>query len=484
MSPYFSYEAPSAFGDLSQSSIGVLVTNPAGHEWYVIMDKKSAMPLFETDSLNEAKEMADAHAAISDLAFFVRSLADESAIVYVESSLGTAVTNDGLQVIPDAMIRSGASANIGEAITRAAASSRHWETWDNGTSALASHPRSLVFSMDMKVPPSDDEGTHMEYSQVIVMAEMDWSINDLRKIDLKVLDGDYKVNGKPLHRLLHEIEISPDNEVWIESPDELEDWIGVTERMPLFTALHKPDRGRIYAYEGGPVLKSIAATRPWMVEKDAEGNPVPLRIREALDYEVFNEEGLKDDQHFLASIFLQDQLAAEARAKLIKAQEGLGITPGQVTPQGTFVKVAEIDSDVTLEAMFDRKTPNIIGTRDWLNYRLWVSGELVLDVHPGNPSLYPARTVGISPMQGAVDPENFSLTSEQVGDLLATALVEVDPDDDQGLPERVIRFLQSSRCEELNGDAQALEAGEAVIEGGKLVRLDAEGHDQEHSLDA
>ncbi len=242
------------------------------------MDKKSAMPLFETDSLNEAQEMADAHAAISDLAFLVRALADESAIIYVESSLGTAMTNDGLQVIPDEMIRSSASTDIGEAITRAAASSRHWETWDNGSPALARHPRSLVFSIDAKVPPSDEEGTHMEYRQVIVMAEMDWGIDQLRKIDLKVLDGDYKVNSKPLHRLLHEIEISPDNEVWIEAPDELDDWIGVTERMPLFTELHKPDRARIYAYEGGPVLKSIAATRPWLVEKDAEGNPVPLRI--------------------------------------------------------------------------------------------------------------------------------------------------------------------------------------------------------------
>jgi hypothetical protein len=186
---------------------------------------------------------------------------------------------------------------------------------------------------------------------------------------------------------------------------------------------------------------------------------------------VVSEAGLKDDQYFIAAIFLMDQLTIAARAEIIKEQQSQGIHLGQVTQRGQFVKVAEFESGVVLEAMFDRSTPNLIGTRDWLNYRLWVEGELVLDVHPDNAIQYQERTVSISPVGGPLDPSDFSMTSDQIGMMLDTALSEADMEEGESeLPRRVAMFLKSPMCDELQGDAQAIEMDEAYIEDGKLVR--------------
>lgn len=473
MTPYFSYEAQSAFGAQSPSAIGVLVTFPAAHEWYVVMDKKLANPLFETDSLDEANKMAERYSAISDLAFLAKALSDTTAVRYVETSLDCSVSHDGLDLIPAAMIRSAASFKLDDAFHRAAEGNEQWNSWvEQRDEVLAHRPRSLVFSFDQKSEVQYEEGPELETKRVYFMAELDWGITDLKGATLKALDGDFVINGQPLSRFLHEIEISPENELWVHDDDEVADWIGVTQRMPLFTQFHNPElKSRIYAYEGGPVLESIAQTRPWMVEKDGEGNPIPLRIVKALDHQVVSEAGLKDDQHFIAAIFLMDQLTIAARAEIIKEQQSQGIHLGQVTQRGQFVKVAEFESGVVLEAMFDRATPNLIGTRDWLNYRLWVEGELVLDVHPDNAIQYKERTVSISPVGGPLDPSAFSMSSDQIGQLLYTALAEADMEEGESeLPRRVAMFLKSPMCEELQGDAQAIEMDEAYIADGKLVR--------------
>lgn len=73
-------------------------------------------------------------------------------------------------------------------------------------------------------------------------------------------------------------------------------------------------------------------------------------------------------------------------------------------------------------------------------------------------------------MTGQLDPAEFSMTSDQIGELLATALSESSDQEETALPARVAKFLRSSRCEELQGDGQAIESGEAVIENGKLLR--------------
>lgn len=475
MTPYFSYEAPSAFKDFSHSAIAVLVTFPAENEWYVIMDKKSALPLFETDSPSEAKTMAEQFAKISDLAFLSTILSDKNSVRYVEGSLSCSMSRDGLNAIPDNMVQSAVTIAFDGDMERATENNNQWTTWEaSRDTILSNQPRTLVFGFDTKVEERGDDGVELVTQHVIMLAEMDWGISDLKKIDLKMLDGDHVVNGEPLRRLLWHVESSPKHEIWVETADELDDWRSITDQMPLFQAYHKPEQStRIYAYEGGQVLEKIAATRPWLVEKDAQGNPVPLRIVEAPAYQDFGEKGLKEDQQFIAAVFLGDALTDAARKDVIEAQRTHGIEFGQVTPHGQFVKVAELEAGVVLEAMFDRTTPNIIGTRDWVNYRLWIEGELVLDVHPGNAAQYAERMVSISPLGGpALDSTKFSMTSDQIGDLLATALSEsADPEDNEVLPERVANFLHSGLCEELQGDAQDIERGDAVIENGKFVRL-------------
>jgi hypothetical protein len=339
----------------------------------------------------------------------------------------------------------------------------------------------VVFSFDQTAEVQSDEGSELETKRVYFMAELDWGISDLKGATLKSLDGDFVINGEPLSRFLHQIEISPENELWVHDDDEVADWIDVTQRMPLFTQFHNPElKSRLYAYEGGPVLQGIAQTRPWMVEKDSDGNPIPLRIVKALDYETVSEAGLKDDQHLIAAIFLRDQLTIAARAEIIKEQQSQGIHLGQATQLGQFVKVAEFESGVVLEAMFDRTTPNLIGTRDWVNYRLWVEGELVLDVHPENEIQYKERTVSLSPVSGPLNPSAFTMSSDQIGLLLNIAMSESERDEDDPkseLPHRVAMFLKSPMCEELQGDAQSIEMDEAFIQDGRFVRRVEAGDD-------
>ena len=133
-----------------------------------------------------------------------------------------------------------------------------------------------------------------------------------------------------------------------------------------------------------------------------------------------------------------------------------------------FKKVATV-RDLDLEAMFDKKVPNTIGTREFLNYRVWVEGELVMDVHPGNKEQYKARRISLSPMGQPLEYDVTSISDSQCGELLGTALTELQTDDDssdQFLPERVKAFLRSSYVDEMQGDARALEDGEAKLVNG------------------
>jgi hypothetical protein len=173
------------------------------------------------------------------------------------------------------MIRSAASFKLDDAFHRAAEGNEQWNSWVEQRDEVLSHrPRSLVFSFDQKSEVQYEEGPELETKRVYFMAELDWGITDLKGATLKALDGDFVINGQPLSRFLHEIEISPENELWVHDDDEVADWIGVTQRMPLFTLFHNPElKSRIYAYEGGPVLESIAQTRPWMVERMVMATP-------------------------------------------------------------------------------------------------------------------------------------------------------------------------------------------------------------------
>lgn len=486
MRPYFSYDAQSAFQDLGQSSISVLVTYPAGQEWYVIMDKKTATPLFEGDDAKEARTMADQFAAIADLAYLGQILESSDTQRYIDSSLDATVSEDGLPLIPPTMVNARTSIDFGTAFERAKEGNPQWNAWTEACckALLPSRSRMLLLGYEQKTPVEDNGESSFNYRDVVVLARIDWGVTANgdqvpKAIEIQVLDERYDLNGTPLSRLLHDIQMSPKGDVWIEGEDEMNDWLETTSRMPLFRLHRKPEQSeRIYAHEGGPVLEFLAKHRPWLVEKDDQGHPIPLRVVQVPAYENFDEAGLLRDQNFVAACFFGDQLERAERAKIIQLQQRQQfVQPAQTVPAGTFVKVAELDDGVVLEAMHDRKSQE---GRDWLNYRLWVKGELVLDVHPGNPALYASRVAGLSPIDGPVDPANLVLSPRQVGSLLGLATSPpVGEEEEQGLPVRVVRFLESYCCENLQESARALEEGEATIEAGKFVLLKQETPSEE-----
>jgi hypothetical protein len=182
---------------------------------------------------------------------------------------------------------------------------------------------------------------------------------------------------------------------------------------------------------------------------------------------------------------IKDKLVAAAREEIIAQQRKNGIKEEQVMPDGRqFVNVAEFDGTTVVEAMFDKTTPNTIGTREWLNYRIWVDGELVMDVQPGNQEQYAARIVSISPSQNRLEFGIENITPKQVGDLVCTALVPLYSDDegaqrstDRNLPQRVKDFLNSDYAELLTSQAQELESGEATLVDGKYFRPDEPDQD-------
>ena len=252
-------------------------------------------------------------------------------------------------------------------------------------------------------------------------------------------------------------------------------------KFPLFTKFcshigNKP----VFIFEGGQALLDLANRRPWMVEKGSVGEPLPLRVAELSEIDDFSNEGMLKAARDLCSMALHDRMTELARAQVAAKQNADGITLGQVMEDGRqFATVAKI-LDLTLEALFEKTTPNIIGNREWLSYRVWVEGELVMDVSPNNPALS-SRLVSLSPMRGLLHGDVAQMSSEQCGELLSTLLIdpnELGHGNKAGeMPPRVLRFLQSGDADDYRSGAQDLEGGRATLVDGVCVEVVEEGAD-------
>ncbi len=257
------------------------------------------------------------------------------------------------------------------------------------------------------------------------------------------------------------------------------------EKLPLYfaAAKEKPElRESAMVLEGGEALKVLARSRPWMVEKNADGQALPLRITKPSVLVDGLEEGAERDAQFISSLVMRDELTRIVRAKVIAKEQSEGVTLEQTLDDGRkFVKVAHV-LGADLEVAYEKTTPNIIGTRDWGCYRLWVEGELVLDVSPANKAMHQARIASLSPMTGRIwnDP-NWS--GEAVGELLSIALTEIGAGDDEDsidytLPQRVQDFLSSAYAEDLRSAAQDMEQGGFFVNG-RYVNEPTEQHEDE-----
>lgn len=483
MRPTLYHEASSAFGfgQAAQAAVSVLITRPAGEPWYVVIDRNADDPvLYETDREDDARLMADRFAAVRDLGLVANSLLSSDKEIYLAGPLAVTSSSDGLALIEPEMLKGSTSVRMDKNLdTDALADNEHWQRWllaMERVPQLASRPKTMIYSFPREtLVREEEEGARVDYENVYVLLNIEWGVNKLEKISIHVLDEKFELNGEELDETLYGISRSPEHEVCYESPQQLEWELPTLRDMPLFGQLRKPDQThRIIAYEGGKVLESLCKTHPWLLEQDAQGNPVPLRVQQVPEFLDFSDQALRDDHHLLASIYLSSLLEQHVRSKVIGQQRLQGVEMGQTVDGQTFNKVFADEQGVVVEAAYDKTTPNVIGTRDWLSYRIWVDGELVMDVRPGNKELYDARLVSISPVGGPVGRDALlELTDQQVGSLLGTALSPVDHEEgarDALLPQRVLDFLASSSCERLTMDVDDLESGAAHLVGGVIQR--------------
>lgn len=476
----------SAFPKLNPRTYGVINVQPEGKDWFVIAEQASMDPVFECGDGKEAVQRATELAQTMDLAFWAEWMDDARRCeVQYQGSLLTE-SADGLSLIPRSIVEAEVEVPVrpvpDEPIDGEYGAMRQWECFaqamglEGNTSFLAC----------VEVPAQHPIKQETDEVFVLVSKYRNLDTSGQASIRIEVLDPNKQVFGKQsLYDVLREYRASEINSWVLNGPEDYEDESGynfkyLKRECPLYLSHHNPEtqRERVFIHEGGAVMEALAATRPWMVEKDKEGKALPLRISpisEILDKPT--EEYADKHGRFLSSIVIRDKLTAYAREAVIAKQAAEGITREQVMPDGRqFKKVATI-RDLDLEVMFDKKVPNTIGTREFFNYRVWVEGELVMDVHPGNKEHYNARRVSLSPMGQPLEYDVTSISDSQCGELLGTALTELQTDEDssdQFLPERVKAFLRSSYVDEMQGDARALEEGEAKLVNG--VFEDPETH--------
>ena len=136
---------------------------------------------------------------------------------------------------------------------------------------------------------------------------------------VRQLNNHYELDrgGRTLMNCLYEVIQSPEHSVIIDSMEELPDWVDVIKRMPcLQQALPRisPDfRG--YISESGPVLRQLADRKPWLVETDNDGVPVPMRVVRVQAFETVSEDGLRRDNQAIAAAFFKDSLEEHARER-------------------------------------------------------------------------------------------------------------------------------------------------------------------------
>lgn len=443
MRPYLLHEARSAFAERSPSSFAVLVTYPTEQAWHVVLDKKTAIPVFECEAAQQALEMADRFAQLSDLEFMANLLLSGSSKVYCQTEKPSWVASDGLDLFPPSLFHSSSRIAIDDAMESAIHSDgdtkRQWAIWEAATTAspcLAKRPQSILFSFETEEPVRDESGWASEKTEVFVAASLQWSEGgQILGADIRVLNAE----NRRLRQWLQDIDHSPADEAWLEGDESAGEWSEIVKVMPLLAA-----RLPGYVYQGGPVLEYIAKHHPELVIADEQGVPLPIRIASIASDQVVDEQGMREDQAALAAVFLSDQLETIARLPIIEAQHKTGKLRGQQFGDQCFETLATYADDVVLEVLGKPTVPGVV------NYRIWSNSECVVDAAPGSlVACNPARTLVGGSAAGLESPA--AVDRAQLADLvLDVALAPFDPQSNFLLPERVEQFLASPVGERLH----------------------------------
>lgn len=476
----------SAFQKFNPQTYGVINVQPEGKDWFVIAEQASMNPVFETGDCKEAIARAHALAQAKDLDFWAGWMENEKTCeLFYQGALLTQST-DGLPLIPQSIVDSSLEVEERtlpppEDAIPGEYNALHY--WGNFATAMGLHGNTS-FVACIEIPEDHPAAKDDSNVWVLVSKVRSHDMPDPSTIRIEVLNPNQQVFGKEsLYDILWEHRASQTHSWVLDGPDDFADEEGyhfkyLKRECPLYLEHHDPatQRAHVFIHEGGKIMEALAKTRPWMVAKDKQGNPLPLRISPIsglLDEPT--EEGADKQTRFLSSIAIHDKLTACAREAVIAQQAKGGITREQVMSDGRQFKHVATIRDLDVEVMFDKTAPNVIGTREYLNYRIWVQGELVMDVHPDNPVQYNARRLSLSPMGGELQDDVTAISDSQCGELIATALSELSADEgspDLLLPERVKAFLRSSYADEIQGDANALEEGQAHLVKGVFQEIE------------
>lgn len=484
----------SVLGDLNPKGFSVIRTTPAGSDWFVAVDEETMAPIHESESLAEVEEIARWHMQARDLAFIAWSAGQQQAFLsrrYVGSDLTK--SEDGLPLITADMVMASSKLVVNEAFkTNALNFNNDWRQWvefRENSETMADTLGQESVMLDFSVPTPNVEDAAAEQRVIVILLNFDKSSRYSAQggVEMLVIKPEAALSkGMRLLDVLAQYDKETIKRAAIADEQEIStEQKFFAKEMPLYFQFAQKDasnRHQVIALEGGKVLEDLALMRPWMVEKDEAGQALPLYISRGADFREVTEDQAEHDAGWLSSIVIRDKVTQIKRKGVVAAQQAAGLVLGQVMPDGrAFKSVAKFDN-AELEVMYDKTTPNTLGTRDWLCYRLWVEGELVLDVHPGNPAQYHARVASPSPMQ-PFDHDDPVLSEDQVAELLDLALTEVDADGQtesldsylhDKLPQRVQDFLESDAAESLKLLANDLREGKAEIENGIFKSLPQE----------
>lgn len=471
----------SIFGDINPSRFFVIRTTPGTHDWFIAIDQQTLKPMFESESQKEVEQFAEWNTQVRDLAFIAKNMDDDVSGTVLYAGLDLTVSQDGLPLLPAGAVTGELQITQSDSFDGAAkVLNPDWDQWhqcfeNSKVMQFAKRHQCALLEIECE----DEYGSH---SFMVII-----NFHHTSGFSMKVLDSDYmrKNSDLPLVKGFYDnlrgighrraLISTP-----VISPEDVEESTAFfPNNFPIYTEHSKGSdelRTNVIVSEG-ELLIDLAAKRPWMVEKDKHGIALPLRIEKCMYAEDATEDAAERESYFISSVVIMDKITDAVRALQVTEQQAQGLIPGQTMGDGQFKKVAEI-LGTTLEVLYNKTTPNTLGTRDWFSYRLWVEGELVLDVHPSNEIQYQARVASLGP-SFSIDWSDPQPSVEAVAEMLDLALIGVAEGGDEDsldflLPKRVQLFLGSSYADELRLAADDLREGKAELVNGIYVELETE----------
>lgn len=474
----------SIFGNKNPQTFSVIKTRPFGKDWYVVVDHVSKRPGWEGEDFLTARKIAESNMQISDLAFIANcAINNSSSFAKKFDGPDLRLSEDGLEILSEKLVKNSFSVSFDETVINYAVElNKDWKVFNDflfqtfGYVESENNDRCILIEFSSE---SNNDCNLLPNYQVL----LNLAAGTQHAIGVVFINNDdYGSIRQEFQRTLNQC--FPDSISGV-IVDEVYQGDKFNPEIPLLEKVKEKLIGsRFVAIQGGRALQVLADRKPWMVEVDADGLPLPLRIQ-VLDADEgvkdFGEAAFEKIRIDTSAIAVRECLTDLIRNDVIKAQEKVGITMGQAMGNGRAFSLAFESPKFALEIMVDKVMHDLPGgRRTWLNYRLWVEGELVLDVHPGNAAQYKYGSYSPGPRAAVgLDEASPTLLPADLGEMLSAVLTspsELDYDDDVAMkaalrevPRRVLWFFDSQVAEEIRSIADDLREGALIIVDKKPV---------------